>query len=126
MLLPAANGAKEGYTQISLKTVDTDGVVWAVSLASKLSCGNLWVAFGTGNNIRYLNANANTQHLGNDKSIALPAFHALTGCDTTSSFVGRGKHVAWTTWMAFSSQSNLIYSGTNSNQSGNCSMLTNN
>ena len=25
-------------------------------------------------------------------------FHALTGCDTVSSFVGHGKKTAWNTW----------------------------
>ena len=32
--------------------------------------------------------------LGNDKCDALPAFHALTECDTTSGFAGRGKRTA--------------------------------
>ena len=27
-----------------------------------------------------------------------PAFHALTGCDVTSSFAGKGKHTVWTAW----------------------------
>ena len=27
-------------------------------------------------------------------------FHALTGCDTVSSFVGHGKKIAWSTWHA--------------------------
>ena len=29
-------------------------------------------------------------------------FHALTGCDTVSSFVGHGKKKAWSTWNALS------------------------
>ena len=36
--------------------------------------------------------------LGPDKSLALPMFHALTGCDTVSAFVGHGKKTAWATW----------------------------
>ena len=36
--------------------------------------------------------------LGPAKSSALPAFHALTGCDTTSSFFGKGKKTAWAVW----------------------------
>ena len=28
--------------------------------------------------------------------LALPVFHALTGCDTVSSFAGHGKKTAWT------------------------------
>ncbi len=34
-------------------------------------------------------------------SFALPMFHALTGCDTVSSFCGRGKKTAWNTWKVF-------------------------
>lgn len=30
--------------------------------------------------------------------MALPAFHALTGCDTTSAFFGKGKKKAWNVW----------------------------
>lgn len=32
---------------------------------------------------------------------ALPAFHALTGCDTTSAFFGKGKKSAWSIWQNF-------------------------
>ena len=32
---------------------------------------------------------------------ALHVFHAFTGCDTTSSFGGRGKKTAWNTWKVF-------------------------
>ena len=30
----------------------------------------------------------------------MPFFHALTGCDTVSSFGGRGKKTAWESWKA--------------------------
>ena len=32
---------------------------------------------------------------------ALPVFHAFTGCDTTSSFHGKGKKTAWGAWKAY-------------------------
>ena len=32
--------------------------------------------------------------------MALPAFHALTGCDTTSAFFGKGKKTAWSVWQS--------------------------
>ena len=34
-------------------------------------------------------------------SRGLPFFHALTGCDTTSSFKGKAKKSAWQTWKSF-------------------------
>lgn len=36
--------------------------------------------------------------LGNSRSLALPIFHAITGCDTVSWFHGRGKQTAWNVW----------------------------
>ena len=32
--------------------------------------------------------------------MALPAFHALTGCDTTSAIFGKGKKTAWSVWQS--------------------------
>ena len=39
--------------------------------------------------------------LGPDRCIALPMFHSFTGCDTVSSFCGRGKKTAWDTWKVY-------------------------
>ena len=39
--------------------------------------------------------------LGPEKAQALPLFHALTGCDTVSSFANRSKKSAWDTWNVF-------------------------
>ena len=36
--------------------------------------------------------------LGPEMSCALPMLHALTGCDTVSSFAGHGKKTAESTW----------------------------
>lgn len=36
--------------------------------------------------------------LGKMRSLALPLFHAITGCDTVSWFYGRGKQAAWNVW----------------------------
>ncbi len=41
------------------------------------------------------------QNLGRNKAKALTAFHAFTGSDSTSSFFGKGKKTAWSTWMAY-------------------------
>ena len=101
MLLHAADGVKQGHKNILLRTVDTDVVVLAVSLAHKLECDRLCIAFGTGKSFHYLDATYMALMLGNDRCTALPSFHALTGCDTTSSFAGIGKRTAWSAWNAF-------------------------
>ena len=60
----------------------------------------LWVAFGTGKHFLYLAAHSMAVGLGPMKAKALPMFHALTGCDTVSSFVEHSKNTAWSTWNA--------------------------
>ena len=83
-----------GHHSIVIRTVDTDVVVLAVSLVQELQPEDeLWLAFGTGRSFRYLAAG-----LGREKARALPMFHALTGCDTVSSFARRGKKTAWAVW----------------------------
>ena len=80
-----------------IQTVDTDVVVLAVSVTHSLGSEcELWLAFGTGKYFCYLSAHKITNALGPEKSRALPMFHALIGCDTVSSFVG--KKTTWNTW----------------------------
>ena len=38
---------------------------------------------------------------GRNKSIALPYFHSFSGCDTSSSFFGKGKLTFWDAWMSY-------------------------
>jgi len=39
--------------------------------------------------------------LDRSKSLALPGYHAFTGCDTVSAFNGCGKKTAWDCWLTF-------------------------
>ena len=100
MILHVEDAVQNGYSKVMVRTVDTDVVVLAVTAASRLRnhISELWVAFGTGKHFRYLAAHDMAAALGVDKCIALPVFHALTGCDTVSFFGGRGKKSAWDVW----------------------------
>ena len=99
ILLHVSHAANHGQHKILIKTVDTDVVVLAVSVAQGLLPEDeLWLACGTGKSFRYLAAHEIAAGLGPEKAQALPMFHALTGCDTTSSFAGHGKKTAWTIW----------------------------
>ena len=99
MMLHVAHAAQHGHHQIQVRTVDTDVVVLAVMVVQKLPAGDeFWVAFGTGKNYRYIAAHEIASSLGPEKTCALPMFHAITGCDTVSAFVGHGKKSAWATW----------------------------
>ena len=44
-----------------------------------------------GRNFRFIGVNSICAILGKPRSTSLPVFHALTGCDTTSCFFGKGK-----------------------------------
>ena len=98
MLLHVEDAVKQGYTKVSVRTVDTDVVVLAVMAAQRLDIDELWVAFATGRSFRFIAAHEIAETLGPDKCQALPFFHAFTGCDTVSCFGGRGKKTAWETW----------------------------
>ena len=62
---------------------------------------NIWIAFGVGKSYKLHSVNAIFDRLGASKSKALPMFHVLCGCDTTSSFRGKGKRSFWQAWLAF-------------------------
>ena len=51
--------------------------------------------------LRFLDATAMAQALGDAKCGGLLASRALTGCDVTSPFAGKGKCTAWTAWYAY-------------------------
>ena len=90
ILLHVANCAQQGYKRIAIQTIDTDVVVLAVAHFQYLDIEELWINFGFGKHFRKIPAHAIARFL-NEKAKALMMFHALTGCDTVSSFRGRGK-----------------------------------
>ena len=82
--------------------MDTDVVAIAVRIFQLLNTlQHLWIAFGTGKSFRYLAIHEIAAAIGPQKALALPMFHALTGCDTVSAFTGHGKKTAWVTWSSF-------------------------
>lgn len=81
-----------------IRTVDTDVVVIAISFFAQLRLSELWISFGVGKYLRYLPIHRISREIGQDKSKALLAFHAFTGCDQTSTFASKGKKTAWDVW----------------------------
>ena len=77
--------------KIIIRIADTDVVVLAISVVEEIKVEELWVAFGTGKHFRYTAAHAIASSLGADKPRALPAFHAVTNCDTVSFFGWKGE-----------------------------------
>ena len=70
MFVHASHAVQHGLRKILLRTVDTDVVVISTSMALKFDCERLWLAFGTGNTFRYIDATAMAQSLGGDKCTA--------------------------------------------------------
>ncbi len=62
---------------------------------------NIWVAFRTGKNVTYYHINAIYDYSGRAKSLVLTVSHSFTGCDTTSSFFGKGKRSAWEAGLSY-------------------------
>ena len=96
MFLHVADAVKSGFVRIVVRSVDTDVLVPAVALVQKLheqtqESIQLWVAFGTGTYLRYVPAHEIASSLGENNALALPAFHAFSGCDTVTCFFGKSK-----------------------------------
>lgn len=93
----AADCAKQGISKILVSSVDSDVVVLAVRCPSELDV-QIWVAYGKGKSLTYIAAHDITNSIGPQKSLAIPFFHAITGCDTTSAFYFKSKSSAWKAW----------------------------
>ena len=85
-----------------MRTVDTDVVVLAVSRSVCFPNIEVWVAFGVGKQLRFIPAHDIAIALGVEKARGLPFFHSFTGCDTVSSFGGKGKKTCFEVWKVFS------------------------
>ena len=81
--------------------MDSDIVVLALRLFDTLGLSELWVGFGTGKKYRDIPVHSLHAGLGPSKSIALTLFHSLTGCASTSQFLGCGEKTAWAVCNSF-------------------------
>ena len=60
-----------------------------------IGCEELWFKTGVRDHLRYVPVYRLSENLGQKLCRCLPAFHALTGCDTTSTLAGVSKKKAW-------------------------------
>ena len=77
-------------SSIVVHSPDTDVFILLLHYSFQISCTLLFYT-GSGNNRRTLDVHKFARELESDICTALPAFHAFTGCDTTSAFVRKGK-----------------------------------
>ena len=103
---PCSRCSQIRLVRIVVRSVDTDVLVLSVALVQKLQeqtqeSIQLWAAFGTGTNLRYIPTHEIAKSLGENNALALPAFHAFSGCDTMFCFFGKSKKTALGTWNSF-------------------------
>ena len=93
MLLHANHAVSNGYSTVIIRSPNTDVALLAAVLLPDISAR---ILFRTGTKQRtcFINVNAGAAKLGREVCSALPGLHAFTGCDTTSSFAGKGKTAA--------------------------------
>ena len=81
--------------RIRLQSPDTDVLALRVAHFSDVNCAELWFKTGVKDRLRYVPVHEVSQELGEKMCRALPAFHAITGCDSTSTLAGIGKKKGW-------------------------------
>jgi hypothetical protein len=100
ILLHLAHAAQQRHQVALVRTVDSDVVILAIHFFSSLGLSQLWVCLGSGNKMRDIPIHTLSAQLGPSRCLALPLFHAVTGCDTVSHFLGCGKKSAWSAWQS--------------------------
>ena len=73
----------------------------ATAMFNEINPDELGLALGTKSYFRYIPIHKVVNGMDPRTCTVLPVFHAFTGCDTVSSFGGRGKKTAWNTWQVF-------------------------
>lgn len=76
---------------------DTDILVLLIAHFHRMPCKKLWLKAGTSKRRKYIPVHTIVEQLSFSENVleTLPAFHALTGCDTTSYIGGHSKKSCW-------------------------------
>ena len=93
-LLFQGKHASRTHPRIVIQSPDTDFAVLSISHFEDLQCQELWFRTGVKDRPRFISIHRLHSSLGQPLCEALPAFHALTSCDSTSALQGIGKTTA--------------------------------
>ena len=94
MILHAKYAARTDRRLVT-QSPDTDVLILSVSHFRSLGCPELWFRTGLKDRQRMIPVHDIAHALGEKLCRSLPAFHAITGCDSTSVLAGIGKKKAW-------------------------------
>ena len=89
------NHAVRADRRLVIQSPDTDVLVLSVSHFRSLDFPELWFRTGMKDRHRLIPVHDIAHALGEKMCSSLPGFHAITGCDSTSSLAGIGKKKAW-------------------------------
>ena len=98
IVLHARDATLRGFQQVNVVCRDTDVLLLLLAHQPYL-CEAIWLFSGTARKRCYVPLHL--IELAEEKRASLLAFHALTGCDTTSQFAGIGKKSAWAVFMQY-------------------------
>ena len=94
MLLHAKNASRDAQ-RVVIQSPDTDVLLLCVTHNYEIECDELWFRTGVKDRLRYIPGHKIAAGVGPLMCKGLPAFHALTGCDSTSALSRVGKKKAW-------------------------------
>lgn len=94
LMLLHADHAKSTYDTITINSDDTDVFLLCISHYTNVR-SNFFLKFGKLNDKTIVNVKRQGELLGEELVKSLIGFHCFTGCDTTSSFHGKGKCRPW-------------------------------
>ena len=89
MLLHAKHAADESSPLI-IASEDNDVLIICLSLVQNFAC-RMYIKCGAKNRERFVDVQNVAAALGHNVCCALPGMHSFTGCDTVSTFGGKGK-----------------------------------
>ena len=91
IMLHCAHAHQHGLMKIMIHATDTDVLVLAIATATVLQGCEIWLAFGHGSKFWYIAVHTIAAIFGDNCCKGLLFMHAVSGCDTVSSFNGIGE-----------------------------------
>lgn len=83
-----------GFDRLIVHSCDTDVLLLMIHFYEKLP-STVWIKFGTSKKPKFIPIHDIAKNMDLDMRNALLAYHAITGCDSTSAFSGHTKKSSW-------------------------------